>query len=99
MVLKKLKRKDCRKYLRMEYEFPFPIENQTLNRLSVFGEPEIVPFSQFNPVSNDFFKIRNYEFALEITGTLNDHQLSVTFSKKEAEIVSYIESELKSLAS
>ena len=94
MKLSRVSRKDCRKYLRLEYELPVHIDQEFVNKLKFLGDPEYVRFSNFSEVSNDLFRIRNYALSLELSGTYNDRLLSATYRVKDEDIISYLEDEI-----
>jgi len=78
------------------YELSEALDDSFLASFSIFGTPVITNFKQYLPESNDLFKIRNLEFGFEMAGSLHGHDLIVTYKKKDQEIVSMIESGLKS---
>ena len=94
MDLKRISRKDCRKYLRLEYQLPLKIDQAFIDSIDVFGKPEYQFFSKISPKSKDLFRIRNYAFSFEIAGTMNDTFLTATFRMKDNEVVTYLEEEI-----
>lgn len=88
--------KNCRQYTKHVYEFSAVLDDTFLSSFSIFGTPEITNFKQYLPESSDLFRIRNVAFGFELAGSLNGHDLIVTYKKKDQEIISMVESELKS---
>lgn len=97
MILQRVNRKDCRKYIRFDYRIRGSISPEFVEKLAIFGEPEIQNFSKISSLSHDLFRIRNYEMGVEIAGSIGGENLSTTFKVKEPELFQYLESEITSL--
>lgn len=94
LILREIK--NCRKYRKHIYELPVPITEGFFTHFEFLGKPEITSFSKFSSLANDFFKIRNDAYAVEVAGGVQATELFITFSKNDSSIVAYLEEELES---
>ena len=86
--------KNCRKYTKYVYRLNKQIDFDLIESLHYFGKAEVTEFSKYNSNSLDMFKIRNYELACEIAGSINGNDLIVTMDIKDDKMSDLIESEI-----
>lgn len=87
--------KNCRKYTKHVYSLSQVIDESFVESFSIFGKPDVTYFSKTLPNCHDMVKIRNYDFSFEIAGSIDGRDLIITYEKKNKEIISMVEDELK----